>query len=357
MQHLILCLKTASKTTRLTVHSNREQIFMNTIRHPSEKLSEFSLPSEQYDFRKKIVLEELKKADIDANDIAIIVCKGGVIKPMTGGIYRINKAMLDDIMHPMAEHESNLAALIAEDIARQSTQGIEAVIADPACVDEMDEVAKLSGLPEIPRRSIMHTLSQRTVASDYAKSMGKSYDSINVIVAHLGTGISVGAHHKGKIIDVNNGLNGDGPMSPARTGSLPVGQLIDLCYSGKYSREDMLLKIYREGGMKAYLGTSDAVAVERKVLDGNKEAELIFKAIAYQVAKEIGALSTTLMGEIDGILITGSLAYSQYIVNEIIKRVKHLGRVTTYSGDNEMHALAMNGYMVLSGEIQVKEYV
>jgi len=329
---------------------------MNTVRHSSEELSKFRSPREQYDFRKKIVLDELKKADIDVNDIAIIVCKGGVIKPMTGGIYRVNKAMLDDILHPMAEHESNLAALIAENIARQSTQDIEAVIADPACVDEMDEVAKLSGLPEITRRSIMHTLSQRTVASDYAKAMGKSYDSVNVIVAHLGSGISVGAHCKGQIIDVNNGLNGDGPMSPARTGSLPVGQLIDLCYSGKYSREDMLFKIYRDGGMKAYLGTSDSVAVEKRVLAGDKEAELIYKGIAYQVAKEIGALSTVLMGEVEGILITGGLAHSHFIVSEIMKRVKHLGNVTTYPGDNEMHALALNGYMVLLGETKVKEY-
>ncbi len=356
MQQLILCLKTASKTTRLSVHSNREQIFMNTVRHSSEELSQFNFPREQYDLRKKAVLDELKKANIYLNEIGIIVCKGGVIKPMPGGIYRVNDAMLEDILHPMAEHESNLAALIAEDIAKQSTQDIQAVIADPACVDEMDELAKLSGLPEITRRSLMHTLSQRTAAKNYAKSIGKSYDSANVIVAHLGSGISVGAHCNGKIIDVNNGLNGDGPMSPARTGSLPVGQLIDLCYSGKYTKEEMMLKIYRDGGMKAYLGTSDAIAVEKRVLAGDKEAILIFNAIAYQVAKEIGSLTTVLAGEVDGIVITGGLAHSQFIINEIIKRVKHLGNVTTYPGENEMSALAANGFMVLSGEIIVKEY-
>lgn len=356
MQQLILCLKTASKTTRLAVHSNREQIFMITVRHSSEELAQFNTPREQYNFRKNTVLNELQKADIDVNDIAIIVCKGGVIKPMTGGIYRVNQAMLEDLSHPMADHESNLGVLIAEEIAKKSVHDIKAVIVDPACVDEMDEIAKLSGMPEITRNSIMHTLSQRTVAVSYANTLGKNYDDVNVIVAHLGSGITVGAHCKGKIIDVNNGLNGDGPMAPARTGGLPVGQLIDMCFSGHYTKEEMIRKIYKKGGMKAYLGTSDAIAIEKRVLAGDKQAEIIYKAIAYQVAKEIGALSTVLEGEIDGILITGGLAQSQYIIDEIIKRVKHLGNVSVYPGENEMSALAMNGYMVLRGEIEVKEY-
>ena len=357
MQQLILSLKTASKTTRLSVHSNREHVFMTIVRHSSEELAQFNSPREQFGFRKDAVLDELKKADIDINEIAIIVCKGGVIKPMPGGVYKLNKAMLDDISHPMAEHESNLGVLIAEEIAKRSIHDIQAVIVDPACVDEMSELAKLSGLPEITRKSIMHTLSQRTVATNYANTLGKKYENINVIVAHLGSGISVGVHCKGQIIDVNDGLTGDGPMSPSRTGDLPVGQLIEMCYSGKYSKEEMMLKIYKKGGMKAYLGTSNAVEVEKQFMAGDRKAKLIFDGIAYQVAKEIGALSTVLEGKVDGIIITGGLAHCQYIVDEIIKRVNHLGDVTTYSGDNEINALAMNGYMVLRGEIDVKEYI
>ncbi len=357
MQQLILCLKTASKTTRLSVHSNREQIFMITVRHSSEELAQFNTPREQFGFRKGVVLSELKKADIDVNDISIIVCKGGVIKPMTGGIYRVNKVMLEDLSHPMADHESNLGVLIAEEIAKQSVHDIKAIIVDPACVDEMDEIAKLSGLPEISRKSIMHTLSQRTVAGSYANTQGKNYDDVNVIVAHLGSGISVGAHKKGKIVDVNNGLNGDGPMSPSRTGGLPVGALIEMCFSGKYTKDELMQKIYRKGGMKAYLGTSDAVNIEKRVLSGDEQATLIYRGIAYQVAKEIGALGAVLEGEVDGILITGGLAQSQFIVDEIIKRVKHIANVTVYPGESEMSALAMNGYMVLRGEIEVKEYI
>ncbi len=356
MQQLILCLKTASKTTRLSVHSNREQIFSITVRHSSEELSKFKFPREQYNFRKNTVLNELQKADIDVNDISIIVCKGGVIKPMQGGVYKVNDAMIKDLSQPMAEHESNLGVLIAEEIAKISKHDIQAVIVDPACVDELDDIAKISGLPEISRKSIMHTLSQRTVAKSYANTKGKNYNDVNVIVAHLGSGISVGAHKKGKIIDVNNGLNGDGPMSPARTGGLPVGQLIDLCYSGKYTKDELMLKIYKQGGMKAYLGTSNAIEIERKVNEGDEKAELIYKAIAYQVAKEIGALSTVLLGDVAAILITGGLAQSQFLIDEIMNRVMHLGDVIVFPGENEMNALAENGYKVLRGEIKVNEY-
>ena len=357
MQQLILCLKTASKTTRLSVHSGREQIFSITVRHKSEELSKFAKPMDQYEFRRNVVLEELTKADINLKEIAIIVCKGGVIKPMQGGIYRVNRAMLDDLSHPMAEHESNLGVFIAEDIVKKSNHDIQAVIVEPACVDEMDELAKLSGMPEISRKSIMHTLSQRTVATSYANTKGVDYKDVNVIVVHMGSGITVGAHSNGKIIDVNNGLDGDGPMAPARTGGLPVGQLIDICYSGEYSKEELMLKIYKKGGMKAYLGTSDAIEIEKRVIEGDEQAELIFKAIAYQVAKEVGALSTVLLGHVDAILITGGLANSQYLIDEIMNRVIHLGEVFVYPGENEMNALAEHGHLVLKEEAEAKDYV
>lgn len=356
MSQLILSLKTAVTNTRLAVHSNREQIFLTNIKHSKEELTEFKTVMEQFEFRKDAVLGELHKADIDFNEIAIIVCKGGVIKPMDGGVYRVNESMLKDVLSPMAEHESNLGVLIANEIAKQSSKDVQAIIVDPACVDEMDDIARISGMPEISRESILHTLSQRTVAKSFATANGKEYEDVNVIVAHIGTGITVGAHYKGKIIDVNNGLDGDGPMSPQRSGGLPVGQLIELCFSGDFTKEEMIRKVRSNGGLKAYLGTSDALEVEEMINNGDKKAELIYKALAYQVSKEIASMSAVLMGEVDGIIITGGLSQSQLIIDEISKRITHLGEITVSPGENEMKALANNGYLVLRDEIEVKEY-
>ena len=356
MSDLILCLKTAVKNTKLSVHSNREQIFLNIIKHPREKLAEFSSVMDQLEFRKEIVLNELKKADIDINKIALIACKGGVIKPMDGGVYRVNDAMLNDLSRPMADHESNLGVMIAGEIADQSSSQIQAIVVEPPSVDEMEDIAKISGIPDISRKSILHTLSQRTVAKSFAAAIGKEYETVNVIVAHLGIGITIGAHRQGRIVDVNNGLAGDGPMSPQRSGSLPVGQLIRQCYSGKYTQKEMIRKVCGNGGLRAYLGTSDALTIEKRIAEGDKEAELVYRAMAYQIAKEIASMSAVLLGEVDGIVLTGGLAYSRLIVDEITQRINHLGQVAVYPGENEMQALAQSGYMVLRNEIEVKEY-
>ncbi|MDD3877349.1 MAG: butyrate kinase [Bacteroidales bacterium] len=356
MKKIILCLKTVSKTTKISAHSMREQIFLINIRHSDKELEECGSVLGQLDLRKEAVLQELKKAHIELKNIGIIVCRGGVLKPIPGGIYAVNDAMLADLHHPMAVHESNLGGLIAYNMVKMLGDDVRAITVDPACTDEMSEIAKISGMPEITRISIMHTLSQRTVAKHFAATLGKTYEEARLIVAHLGSGTSVGVHCDGKIIDVNNGLHGDGPMSPARTGGLPVGQLVELCFSGKYSKEEILEKIHLNGGLKAYLGTNDAKEVEKRVLNGDKNAELIYKAIAYQTAKEIGALSTVLDGQVDGILITGGLAYSDYIINEISKKVKFIAPVRVYPGESEMEGLALNGYRVLVGEADVIEY-
>jgi len=265
--------------------------------------------------------------------------------------------MLNDLKKPETEHVSNLGGLIADALVREAGNKIKAFIVDPAFIDEMDDIAKISGMPELPRRSILHSLSQRSAAKHFADSIGKSYESVNVIVAHMGIGISVGAHRMGKIVDVNNGLNGDGPMSPSRSGGVPAGQLVELCFSGKYSEKEIMHKIYENGGLKAYLGTSDAQEVEKLIAEGDKKAELVYKAIAYQTAKEIGALSVVLRGRVDGILLSGGLANSQIIINEISEMVGHLGKVRIYPGENEMEALAAYGHMILSREIEVKEYM
>ena len=358
MSELILSIKTISKMTKLSVHANRETILFKNVKHSPEELCKFENVIDQFELRKNAVLEELKKAQIDFNCISIVVAKGGLLdKPKASGAYIVNEAMLNDLKKPEAEYVSNLGGLIAEAIVREAGGKIKAIIVDPAFVNEMDAIAQISGMPELPRRAILHTLSQRTVAKHFADAIGKSYDSINVIVAHLGTGITVGAHRMGKIIDVNNGLNGDGPMSPARSGGVPAGQLVELCFSGKYSQKEIMNKISGNGGMKAYLGTCDAIEVEKLIAQGDKNAELVYKAIAYQTAKEIGSLSVVLRGRIDGILLSGGLAHSQIIIDEISEMVSHLGKVRVYPGENEMQALATYGYMILNDEIEVKEYI
>jgi len=357
MKELILSLKTISEMTKLSVHDNRETVLFKNIIHPHEELCNFERVTDQLDMRKKAVMTELNKAQIDFDTITLVVAKGGLLKPSASGAYVVNEKMLNDLKDARTEHVSNLGGLIAEAIVREAGNKIKAYIVDPAFVDEMDEIAKISGMPELPRRSILHNLSQRSVARNFANSIGKSYESVNVIVAHMGIGISVGAHRMGKIVDVNNGLNGDGPMSPSRSGGVPAGQLVELCFSGKFTEKEIMKKIYENGGMKAYLGTSDAQDVEKLIADGDKKAEIVYKAIAYQTAKEIGALSTVLRGKIDGILLSGGLAHSRLIINEISEMVSHLSKIRIYPGENEMEALATYGHMILSKEIVVKEYV
>lgn len=356
MSKLILCLKTVSKTTKVSVHNSREQIFLINIRHSDEELASCKGVLDQLGLRKQAVLHELKEAHIALSEVGIIVCRGGVLKPIPGGIYAVNEAMIKDLHHPMAEHESNLGGLIAYDIAQMIGGDVRAITVDPACTDEMTPLAKISGMPEIERVSIMHTLSQRTVAKHYAAQLGKNYEEVNVIVAHMGSGTSVGVHSKGKIIDVNNGLHGDGPMATARSGDVPVDQLIDMCYSGKYTKEEMMEKVFLNGGLKAYTGTNDAKVVEEKVKNGDKFAKLVYDAVAYQTAKEIASLSAVLKGAVDGILITGGLAYSTYIINEITERVNFIAPVKVYPGESEMEGLAINAAKVLFENAPVIAY-
>jgi len=357
MALMILVINPGSTSTKIAVYENHKQLFLTNIKHSLEELSIFEKIADQFEFRKDTITNELEKADIDISKINIIVARGGLLKPMAGGVYRVNEAMIKDAMNPMGEHESNLGGLIAYEISKQIGDDIFAIIVDPTCVDEMEDIARISGMPELPRKSFLHTLNQRAVARTFGKYIGKKYEEINVIVAHMGGGISVGAHKNGKIIDVNNGLNGDGPMSPERSGGLPVGQLVELCFSGKFSKKDILKKIKGKGGLTAYLGTSDAIEIEKRIEQGDEYAKLIYEAMSYQVAKEIGALSTVLKGEIDGILLTGGLAYGDMIVNSITEKVKHLGIVTVYPGEGEMEALSLNGFLVLNNEIEVKEYI
>jgi len=356
-KQLILAINPGSTSTKIAVfdiYSNK--IFQTSIKHSAEELAPYKSIVDQYEFRKKVVLETLKEAGIEINSIKVVVGRGGLVKPIPSGLYGVNEAMKEDLRKGiLGEHASNLGGLIADDIAKE-IPGAKAFIADPVVVDEMDDIARISGHPRFQRISIFHALNQKAIARLHAKSQGKNYDDLNLIVAHLGGGISVGAHRKGRVVDVNQALDGEGPFSPERSGTLPVGALAKLCFSGEVTYDEVKKMITGKGGLVAYLGTNDALEVENRVKSGDAYAKLIYEAMAYQVSKEIGACATVLKGEVDAILITGGIAYDKIFVDWIKERVSFIAPVYVYPGEDEMQALAYNGICYLKGEITPKQY-
>ncbi|PIQ34119.1 MAG: butyrate kinase [Bacteroidetes bacterium CG18_big_fil_WC_8_21_14_2_50_41_14] len=352
----ILAINPGSTSTKIAVFEGTNPLFIQTIRHTSNELEPYDVITKQFKFRKELIIRELKDADIDINSISIIMGRGGLLKPVESGIIEVNDKMRYELENcTYGEHASNLGGLIAWDIA-QSLPNAKAYITNPVVVDELDDLARLSGHPLLPRRSIFHALNQKAVARQHAKSIMRKYEDLNLIVVHLGGGITVGAHKKGRVVDVNQGLDGDGPYSPERTGTLPVGDLVRLCYSGNYTEKQVLKMIKGEGGLVAYLGTNSAYEVEQRAEKGDQYAKTIYDGMAYQVAKEVGSMVAVLHGEIDGILITGGIAHDKYFVNQIISYIHRFGPVHVYPGEDEMKALAMNGLRVALGEAHVKEY-
>ena len=317
----ILAINPGSTSTKIAVYTNGNVVFLKTIRHSAEELSQFKKITDQYEYRKNIIYEELKNADIRLDLIKIVIGRGGLIKPIPAGVYRVNEAMIKDLLESkQSEHASNLGALIADDIAK-NLPSAKAYIADPIVVDELEPIARFSGHPLFERVSIFHALNQRAIARAHAKSINKRYEDLNLIVAHLGGGISVGVHRKGRVIDVNQALDGDGPIF------FPI-----ISYF-------LLL-----------------VCPVKAALAGNQKCHDVMEAMAYQTAKEIGAFSTVLKGDVDAILITGGMANSKWFTNLIIERVYKIAPVHIYPGEDEMRALAENAALVLSGEIEAREY-
>ena len=353
----ILVINPGSTSTKIAIYQQEKVIFLKTIKHAPDLLRRFEKITDQYEYRKDIIYQELKSADVPVESIDAVIGRGGLVKPIASGVYRVNDAMRDDLLTcKRGEHASNLGALIAYDIANLLPSA-KAFIADPVVVDELQPLARYSGHPFFERRSIFHALNQKAIARAHAKSIMRKYEDLNLIVVHLGGGITVGAHQKGKVVDVNQGLDGDGPLSPERTGSLPVGQLLKVAFSGIYSYEKMSEMIVGKGGMMAYLGTNDAYIAEREAKDGDKKYREVLEAMAYQVAKEIGAMGTVLKGEVDAILITGGIANSKWFCNLVIERVYRIAPVHVYPGQDEMGALAENALLAINGEIEVKEYL
>ncbi|MDR2586349.1 MAG: butyrate kinase [Prevotellaceae bacterium] len=352
----ILAINPGSTSTKIALFEDELLVFGKSIRHESEELSCYAKVVHQFEFRKDLILKELNEHSIPINNISAVVGRGGLLKPIPSGVYEVNQPMIDDLLaERQGEHASNLGGLIAADIAKQ-IPGCKAYIADPVVVDELKPVARVSGHPSFQRVSIFHALNQKAVAKNFARETGKRYDQLNLIVAHLGGGISVGAHQKGKVIDVNNALDGEGPFSPERSGSLPSYALAKLCFSGSYTLHEVRKMIVGEGGMVAFLGTNQFTTVCDWVKEGREDAKIVVDAMSYQVAKAIGAMAVVLKGDIDAVLITGGMAYSKMFVQNITEQVAFLGPVKVYPGEDEMFALAMNGLAVLRGDEAPKEY-
>ncbi|GEQ22645.1 butyrate kinase 2 [Clostridium butyricum] len=355
MDYSLLVINPGSTSTKISVFEDEKEIFGQTLRHSAEEIGKFKRILDQKNFRTKVILKMLKDNNVDIKELDAIAGRGGLLQPIPSGTYKVNAKMLQDLKDGVyGEHASNLGAIIANEIAYSI--GKPAFIVDPVGVDELDDIARLSGIPELPRRSIFHALNQKAVAKNYAKGNGKSYEDISVIVAHMGGGVSIGAHKKGRVIDVNDALDGDGPFSPERSGGVPAGDLVRLCFSGKYTLEEVLKKITGKGGFVAYLNTNDARKVENDALEGDPKSKLVHDAMGYQVAKEIGAAAAVLNGQVDAIILTGGIAYGKPIINLIRQKVAFIAPVIVYPGEDEMLALAQGVIRVLGGEEEVKEY-
>ena len=344
-----LIINPGSTSTKIGVFEDETQILDKTLRHSTEEIAQFATIFAQKDFRKQIILDALKEENIDPKSFQVIVGRGGLLKPIPGGTYAVNDALLADLKNPpQGEHASNLGGILAREIGDEL--GVPSYIVDPVVVDEMEPVARISGVPEISRVSIFHALNQKAMARRYAKEVGKKYTDLNLIVVHMGGGVSVGAHEKGRVVDVFNALDGDGAFSPERAGGLPSGALIKMCYESGLTEAEMRKKIVGNGGFNAYLGTNDMRDVAKMVDEGNADAKVIRDAFILQVAKDMGSMACVLEGKVDQIIITGGIAYDKYVVGALKEKAGWVAPVTVYPGEDELLALAQGGLRVLNGE-------
>lgn len=352
----ILVINPGSTSTKMAVYYDEKPILLRSITHTADELSQFDAITEQQDFRRHLVLDELERSGIPL-DFNAIIGRGGLVKPIAGGVYEINQQMVDDTLHGcvMHNHACNLGCLIAHEIAL-SIPGCRAFIADPGVVDELSPLARISGSPLMPRICIWHALNQRAIARRYARGIGKEYEDLNLIVCHLGGGISVAAHEHGRAVDANNALDGEGPFSPERAGSLPAADLIRLCFSGKHTEKQLLKRIAGQAGLTAHLGTNNMREILERIRKGDEHAQLLVDAMLYHTAKQIAAEAAVLCGQIDAILLTGGMAHSDYIVSELRRRIGFLAPVYTFPGEDEMEALALNALAVLQGKRETKRY-
>jgi butyrate kinase len=352
---LILAINPGSTSTKVAVFDGHEPIFAETILHSAPELAAFRRVADQHPLRRGAVLRCLSSHSIEPASLAAVVGRGGILRPVPAGTFRVNATMLEELSSTgPREHAANLGAIVAHEIASQA--GLPAYIVDPVCVDEFEPLARISGLPEIERRSLSHALNLKATARRAARDLGRPYESLDLIVVHMGGGISVSPHHRGRMVDVNQALDGTGPFSPERAGGLPVGDVVRMCYSGRYTYDQLFRRIAGQGGLVAHLGTNDAVAVEARIAAGDEHARLIYEAMAYQIAKEIGAMATVLRGQVDATVLTGGLAHSEMLCSWIRERVGWIAPIMIYPGQDEMRAMVEGVLRVLEGHEAALEY-
>lgn len=350
-----LIINPGSTSTKIGVFEDETLLFEETLRHSTEEIAQYDSIVDQKDFRKQIILDLLKEKDFDIKSLQVVVGRGGMLKPIPGGTYAVSDDLLEDLkIGVQGQHASNLGGILAREIA--DSIGVPSYIVDPVVVDELIPISRYSGVPELPRTSVFHALNQKAVAKRYAKEQGKPYNSLNLIVVHMGGGVSVGAHEQGRVIDVFNALDGDGAFSPERAGAVPSGALIKMCFSGQYTEKEAYKKILGNGGFNAYVGTNDMRDVEKMVSNGDKKAEEVREAFIMQVAKDIGSMACVLKGKIDQIIVTGGIAYDKVVVNGLKERAGFIAPFTVYPGEDELLALVQGALRVMNGEEKAMIY-
>lgn len=354
MSYKVLTINPGSTSTKIALYGEQGELWNQTLRHPAEEIAHFGRIAEQFEWRLSLILEAMEARGESLSELSAVVGRGGLTKPVMGGIYEVTTALLDELRTTPMEHASNLGAPLADAIARKA--GVKAYIVDPPTVDELQPTARVSGVKALPRLSVFHALNQKAVARRYAAEVGKPYEELNLVVAHMGGGVSVGAHRKGCVIDVNNALDGEGPIAPERAGSLPAGSLVELCFSGKYTKAEVKKMLCGKGGVVDLLGTNSMIEVRERAAAGDEEASLVLEAMCYSIAKNIGAMAAALDGKVDAVILTGGLAYSEVITDKIAHRISFIAPIEIYPGEDEMLALAESGLAVLRGEREAKIY-
>lgn len=352
----ILVINPGSTSTKIAVYQNGTCLMQQNIRHYLDELIHYPTIISQFEFRKDLIEGTLEMEGFSLNDIKIVMGRGGLTYPLESGVYEVDDRMLTHVRKGvLGQHASNLGPLLSHAIAKEIPDA-KAFIADPVVTDELEPIARVSGHPRFERRSIYHALNQKAVSRLYAQSISQKYDELNLIVVHMGGGVSVGAHQKGKVIDVNNALDGEGPFSPERSGTLPVGQLIEACFCGNFTEDEMKRMVNGEGGLVAYLNTNSMVEITDFAAEGDEESLFYVNAFVYQVAKAIGEMATVLKGQVDAILFTGGIAYNKMITEMLKERVGFISKVEIFEGEDEIAALAMNALMMLNGDLVPKKY-
>lgn len=350
-----LIINPGSTSTKIGVFEDETLLFEETLRHSTEEIAQYASIIDQKDFRKNIITNFLADKNFDMKSLNVIVGRGGLLKPIPSGTYTVTDELLADLkIGVQGQHAGNLGGILAREIG--DSLGIPSYIVDPIVVDELIPEARISGCPDLPRTSIFHALNQKAVAKRYAKETGRPYDSMNLIVVHMGGGVSVGAHKNGKVIDVFNALDGDGAFSPERSGAVPVGALVKMCFSGKYTEKEVYKKLVGNGGFNAYLGTNDMRDVDKMCDNGDENAKLVRDAFCLQISKNIGAMAAVMEGKIDQIIVTGGIAYDKYVVESLKAHAGFIAPFTVYPGEDELLALVQGGLRVMNGEEKAQEY-